>query len=324
MRRNFFFSCLMSLPVLVSCSVSSVFTGHSDSALISADGTLGHWEVQKRFDYGSIPDAAQLGAMQVIDYGFLVTTAGFVNDTFGITAGPDDDVRYTTDGGGTWTKTRSALHCRAGLEIVDEKTAWNCGNGGTRVSTDGGRSWKTVAPSPCASLSFLDGRTGWAANAIVLAATDDGGATWTRLYPPLGDNEIVAIALRTTRDGYILDNAGDLFVTADGGLTWEARFFATADGGRMINPVSGPRAAMRFLDKEHGIVVYDLTDRSVWFAVTADGGLSWTTAEIMGLKNQSYYYHLFLSPDGHWLTATDDFATGKNYSIVLHYVPPIA
>ena len=93
--------------------------------------------------------------------------AGFHDDGFGITVGYSGDVRYTTDGGQLWTSAENKSWCRYGLDIVDEKTAWHCGNGGhVRASTDGGQTWQTVAdfgpnqPDHCRFLSFLDAKTG--------------------------------------------------------------------------------------------------------------------------------------------------------------------
>ena len=103
----------------------------------------GHWEIVRQIDYGSIPETNLKGANDPAYLLYLVTVAGFHSDAFGITVGPDDDVRYTTDGGQSWTRSTNALHCRHGLEVVDEYVAWHCGNGGTRVSTDGGQTWDT-------------------------------------------------------------------------------------------------------------------------------------------------------------------------------------
>ena len=252
----------------------------------------------------------------------MVTLAGFLTDAFGITVGPDDDVRYTTDGGQSWTKAASALHCRHGLEIVNEKVAWHCGNGGTRISINGGQSWQTVTTSACPYLSFLNAQTGWAASPYVLQATFDGGVSWENVTLPFASQNIAAIDLRTANDGYVLDTAGNLFVTTDGGQNWEIHSLGLKTGERLIPTTEGPKAVMRFVDTQQGIVVFDLSDGTVWFTITSDGGQSWQRAEISELRDQSYYYHLYLTRDGHLLTVTDDFNNGTNTSLVLHYQQP--
>jgi photosystem II stability/assembly factor-like uncharacterized protein len=287
----------------------------------SGFATPGRWEEVRRIEYGKIPFDKLSGDLGPAYLVYPVTVAAFHDGTFGLSAGPDDDVRYTADGGTSWTRASGALFCRHGLEIVDEKVAWHCGNGGTRRTVDGGRTWQTVAPSACPNLSFLDAQSGWSASSYELKATDDGGAAWRILASPAGDGHIAAIALRTRGDGYVLDDEGTLYATADGGKSWEARSLGLKSNERLIPSANGPRAAMRFVDDRNGIIVYDLLDRSVWFAVTGDGGRTWEKAEISVLRDQSYYFQIFLSRDGRWLTVTDDFNNGRNMSIVFQYVP---
>ncbi|MBN1200230.1 MAG: hypothetical protein JXJ20_00100 [Anaerolineae bacterium] len=285
----------------------------------------GHWEIVSRTEYYNIPEENLKGDIGPAYLLYLVSLAGFHTDTFGIAVGPDDDVRFTTDGGQSWTKAASELHCRHGLEIVDERVAWHCGNGGTRLSTNGGQSWQTVAPSRCPFLSFLDAQTGWSASPSSLQATTDGGTSWNAISLPPGTQRIAAIALRTADDGYVLDTTGALFVTTTGGLSWEVHSLGLKAGEQLIaGAASGPYAVMRFLDAQNGMVVFALPDRdrTVWFAITRDGGQSWQRAEILELLDQSYYYHLFLSRDGRLLTATDSFLNGENISILLRYQEP--
>jgi photosystem II stability/assembly factor-like uncharacterized protein len=282
----------------------------------------GHWEIVSRTDYYNIPKENLKGDIAPAYQIYMVSLAGFHTDSFGIAVGPDDDVRYTTDGGQSWTKAAGELYCRHGLEIVDERVAWHCGNGGTRVSTNGGQSWQTVAPSNCPFLSFLDAQTGWAASLFSLQTTTDGGTSWNDIALPLDAQKVAAVNLQTADDGYVLGTAGDLFVTTDRGQSWEVRSLGLQTGEQLLTSTSGPYAAMRFLDAQHGLVVFALADRTVWFAITQDGGRSWQRAEISELRDQSYYYHLFLSRDGRLLTVTDSFLNGENVSIVLRYQEP--
>ena len=313
---------ILAALVLGSCTTASLPASPAAKPDSSNLTFPGHWEVVRQLDYGHLAKADLKGEIGPAYLLYLVTLAGFHTETFGITVGPDDDVRYTTDSGQSWTKTASALHCRFGLEIVDEKIAWHCGNGGTRVSADGGQIWQTVAPSPCPYLSFLDAQIGWAASPYVLQVATNGGTSWRTLALPSDLKSIATIALRTDKDGYVLDTAGHLFVTADGGQSWQVSSLGLKPDERLIPSTSGPKAVMRFVDAQHGIVVFDLADRSVWFALTSDGGHSWQRAEITTLRDQSYYYQLYLTRDGRLLTVTDDFDGGANVSTVLRYEQP--
>jgi photosystem II stability/assembly factor-like uncharacterized protein len=310
LRKRLMLILLLVLVALAGCAPASPGGG------IAAPG---RWEVVRRIDYDSLPKTALKGDIGPAYLYYAVSLAGFQTDAFGVTVGPDDDVRYTTDGGASWTKSPNALHCRHGLDIVDDRVAWHCGNGGTRVSTDGGRTWRTVAPSPCPSLSFLDARTGWAASAYRLQATADGGATWTDVALPPGMDDIAAVALRTPADGILLDKKGAVYVTADGGKSWRALppGLGLKAEERLISGIN-PMATMRFFDARRGMAVFDLSDGSVWSALTLDGGQTWQRAEIAELRGRSTYYHLYLAHDGRLLTATDDF-NGQHQSVLLRY-----
>jgi photosystem II stability/assembly factor-like uncharacterized protein len=301
------------------CAPASPTWAHPASAGLLSSG---HWEITRQIDYYALPETDLRGEIRPNYVPYMVTLAGFHTGDFGLTAGPDDDVRYTTDGGQTWTKAPSALHCRHGLEIVDENVAWHCGNGGTRLSTDGGQTWKTVSPSACPYLSFLDAQTGWAASPYEIQATHDSGVSWEKIAKPAAMQDIAAITLRTVNDGAVLDAAGSLFVTQDGGRNWDIRSLGLRTGERLLVSTSGPLAVIRFLDARQGMLIFDLPDRTVWSAVTLDGGQTWQRREILELRDQSYYYHLFLSQDVSLLTVTDDFNNGKNVSLVLKYRQP--
>jgi len=309
----------LSLFSATSCSVHFDPRQRTD-AIPFGEGPPGRWEKIKTIAYYDIPAEHLKGAITPAYLLYMVTVAGFHNESFGISAGPDDDVRYTVDGGEVWTRAEGELHCRHGLEIVDELNAWHCGNGGTRVTEDGGRTWTTVTQSPCPILSFLDSQTGWAASPYLLQETIDGGESWTTLIPPVDEGAIAAAAYSGPGAGYILDTFGALHRTANSGKTWEASSIGLAAGELLVPSYNGPRATLRFVDEQHGVLVYDLEDRSVWFAVTADGGQTWQREEIAELRDQATYFQLFLSQDGSLLTVTNDFNNGTNVSTVFRYV----
>jgi BNR/Asp-box repeat len=316
------FCVILGVVLLAGCSLTHLPIWPA-AAPASIDFSIsGHWEVIRQINYNSIPATSLQGDLGPAYRLYLVTLAGFYDDTYGITVGPDDDVRYTLDGGQSWTKAASALHCRHGMDIVDKDVAWHCGNGGTRVSTDGGRTWQTVSPSACPYMSFVDAQVGWTASPYVLEATHDGGASWDKVTLPSTVQDISAIALRSTDAGYILDAAGNLFMTGDAGITWASSSLGLNKGERLLVTTNGPRTVLRFFNARNGMAVFDLPDRTVWFAVTSDGGQTWQRAEILALRDRSYYYLLYLSRDGSLLTATDDFDHGANVSLVLKYHGP--
>ncbi len=250
--------------------------------------------------------------LQKSAYTHAVNYAGFLNESFGITVGYAGEVHYTTDGGATWPLASNKSMCRFGLEIVDEQTAWHCGNGGhVRKSTDGGKTWSEVAnfgpnePNQCRFLSFLDDTTGWAATPSELAATNDGGQTWQKITPPEGFLAISAIELRTPQDGYLLGSSGKLYVTSDGGQTWTAQDLAfTKDA--FTSKMPSPLAALRFTDEKHGLIILTRGNADegyfVWSAYTEDGGGTWREDRVPVAKGIPF---LFLARDGSTLTVVD-------------------
>jgi photosystem II stability/assembly factor-like uncharacterized protein len=229
------------------------------------------------------------------------TVIGFLNETFGITAGYAGEVHYTTDGGKTWPQGAAQSACRFGLEIVDENLAWTIGNWGeVRYSNDGGKTWQAAGDIPASRghlISFIDAATGWAGNYDNLFATGDGGKTWTDIVLPQDLKGITAIHLRTSAEGFLVDSGGTLYVTNDGGLSWIAK---PLDLEKPISPITDlPMGVVRFTDSGHGVIIVNLKDSggaltALW---TADGGTTWTR-EILPVKVGV----LFLTRDAEFLT----------------------
>ena len=252
--------------------------------------------------------------------------AGFLDETHGITVGYSGEVHYTTDGGRTWPAAANQSLCRFGLDIVSPQAAWHCGNGGIGFSSDGGKTWTnekgtyyTSDSYPCRFLSFLDARTGWAANDSDLTRIDNGGDTWTAIKLPTGfGGSIAAINLRTVKDGYVLDSAGDVWITADGGKTWTSRPLGLAGGAIATSKL--PLAVVHFSDAANGVVVARLAGIAAKFVAlrTADGGATWQTEPFgLALGATDDVTSLFLAHDGIDLTVLDS----NNAVTMLRYEP---
>ena len=234
--------------------------------------------------------------------------AGFLNDTYGITVGYAGECHYTKDGGKTWPKAENTSYCRFGLEILDENNAWHSGNAAQiGVSNDGGKSWRLVQnfgggePEHCRYISFINSTTGWMASLTKLGVTVDGGKSWTSVKLPKNTTQISAIAAVSQDAVYLLDtgsNGGTLYFTDNGGQKWST---FTLGGKWDFYPVSRTPvpAAMRFFDKDHGIIIANCKGGQLWELDTNNGGKDWTKAAISGPKPTG---SLFLSPDGKFLT----------------------
>jgi photosystem II stability/assembly factor-like uncharacterized protein len=230
--------------------------------------------------------------------------AGFYDNKNGITVGPSGECHYTENAGKSWPSGTNFSACRYGLEIVDAKIAWHCGNGGhVRLSMDGGHSWMPVAdfgrptPNQCRFLSFVDDQTGWIASPYgMMAKTIDGATTWNAVKLPEGMDDIAAISLLTKDIGYILDMSGMLYKTNDGGQTWSSSESGFKDAPMAMKLLT-PQEAMRFIDEKHGVIVACLNDDKVYASITTDGGKTWKREKIPGSMGP-----VFLSRDGRTLT----------------------
>jgi photosystem II stability/assembly factor-like uncharacterized protein len=203
------------------------------------------------------------------------------------------------------------------LDIVDVQVAWQCSLGPVRVSTDGARTWQAVTDyGNCRQLSFLDAETGWIATSHQLGMTADGGQTWEDVPLPEGVQEIAAISLRTSTDGYLLDIDGVLYVTADAGQSWSPHTLGLDLEGNTIPSRETASAAVRFVDADRGLVVMHLAgglSSRVVALRTADGGRTWEQEDV---TTTSLLVALYLSHDGSVLTITDHAETKV---IVLRY-----
>ena len=254
---------------------------------------------------------------------------GFLNETFGITSGPNGEVHYTNDGGKTWPAGNNSSMCRFGLDIVNENIAWNCGNGANvRVTVDGGKTWKEASdfgdfePDHCRFISFLDDKTGWIASPTRLASTNDGGKNWHEMNLPQGVTQISSIYLRTANDGYLLDSNGILYITGDSGKTWSSQDlgFGKLDlkDGRKINV---PNSAICFNSLSTGIIVINTKDTNGWKTCvlnTADSGKTWTQEQLPLSDTYNKMLKVYLSKDGKLLT----LANIDNNTIILKSTAP--
>jgi len=156
-------------------------------------------------------------------------------------------------------------------------------------TTTGGSSWARtgLVASPAASapsaFEFVDANHGWllvdiesSSNFSVaeLYRTQDGGATWERLEAPSGG--IVRFVTPTL--GFISGGpTGDkLFVTRDGGTSWQAVTVELPQAFSQALPVYGTPS---FKDAKTGVLPVTLGGTgatAVAFYLTSDGGATWT------------------------------------------------
>lgn len=291
-------------------------------------------------------DSSPWQVIRLLEFDRQVALAGFSGEQSGIIVQQLDGLaRRTTDGGQTWNTLENqcespsdpGCECQSmsmsycfGLDVVDEQVAWQCGSDNSVcLTTNGGQAWQSITehsatyPNQCRFLSFLDAKIGWSATPLRLLATEDGGTSWTEIALPEKGQRITTVARRTTVDGYVLDDRGNLLVTHDAGESWTTRSLGLEDGEQLLSQCNAA-TTMRFSDADNGIVVFSSITNGqtgqTWVARTSDGGQTWQREQLPSIpeiRGSIYYHHL--SHDGKTLTIT---GTSGRQAAVLRYQAP--
>jgi hypothetical protein len=236
-------------------------------------------------------------ARKVSPSGAIFNVAEFIDDKRGYALGnvagyAAGATMWTEDSGATWSYNELILpgcvqFCDVhGLDVVGKDLIWVGTDYATvYFSADSGKTFQPVTdPGPAALtftyVSFVDARMGWVGYPSEIFSTQDGGATWTRLTLPGGVEKIAAIDRPSASEGYVLDGAGRLHKTADDGKTWTTQDLGL--GKAVLVNTELPNAAMRFPDRDHGVIVLALVDDGgkVRSLRTSDGGATWEKAEL--------------------------------------------
>lgn len=269
-------------------------------------------------------------------YNKPVRISAFLNEQFGIAGGfsGEGKLRYTEDGGKTWTLNENSGGCIYGLDIVNANIIWVAGRikgasfstpGGLRLSRDGGKNLGSTLnfknnPGEI-PMSFVDDKRGWLSQSNKLHETLDGGETWNEISLPDDAGNIKGVGLCDTEGGLkglFLNSTGTVFSTADSGKTWSSSKLPIDEkySGMKLGTFESAAAAIRFSDGENGLVAMSLTGKQTVRIVafrTKDGGATWqdeVVAETMG--------SLFISPDARYITCCYDYP-GKSTLTVYRY-----
>lgn len=194
---------------------------------------------------------------------------------------------------GAWTKQNSRsfawLHA---VYFLNENQGWAVGSkGALLVTNDGGQGWRALPhPTEDALLDvyFADAQNGWLVcerniydlktndeARTYLLRTADGGTSWTKINVVGLDVDARLVRALFTRDGrgWTFGEAGALFTTRDGGVSWERQRVPTRHlllGGAFLNGAQGW-----------------LVGAGATILQTTDGGATWHADTIVGVSSQT-------------------------------------
>jgi photosystem II stability/assembly factor-like uncharacterized protein len=189
----------------------------------------------------------------------------------------------TSDGGQHWARQLTGEGGAAGffgdsLQFFDKAHGFVFADGSPGQlfrTTNGGGRWESVK-LPVASvgrIAFADARFGWLLSKgpnPSLYETRDAASNWKRLPDPPRD--AIDLALRGPSEAYLGTVSGDglhIYVSTDGGFSWQRRNLAIPGGG-------GGVALVR-LPPDRGVIVR--VDNQLWLT-SLDFGASWWSAKL--------------------------------------------
>ncbi|TDA70310.1 MAG: hypothetical protein D9V47_01860 [Clostridia bacterium] len=222
--------------------------------------------------------------------------------------------RDVTPQGASWSDRYTEISYIRGSSFLDAQTArlavWHDGEPSIKVwaTADGGSTWRQ-APVPARSagvdMDFVNNRDGWllvhqgaatGSEAVDVFRTTDGGNNWTRVsgagtedYRPAPGNlpfggGKTGIGFADPATGWVSGYAPAqgalwLYVTRDGGITWEE------ERGLRLPPAYRESEAEtlppRFFDARRGVlpVVFWYAGTNMVFYSTKDGGRTWSAGQ---------------------------------------------
>lgn len=207
-----------------------------------------------------------------------VPAAGAHGDAMGVALPPGSQTEFAAghdifmrsdDGGRTWASVKPAL---PGTDIhgfaasaVSPNTfyAYVVGSGLFR-SADTGKTWQKAGEASGATMSMTVAKSGggdvlYANTMEGVQRSRDGGKTWEAV------REVGGATLNAVGETVYAAAGGVVFVSSDGGMTWDRKTFTRGGAVLVAAAPTNPKT------------VYVLTDKlEVWRS--ADGGMSWKRA----------------------------------------------
>lgn len=220
---------------------------------------------------------------------FLNATTGYLSVIYANPGNVDPSILKTTDGGLHWSRVGTQVYYTdMTFNFLDEQTGYITTAGGVRKTTNGGLSYSIVFPTTNTNfvdLHFLNNNVGYGisssnffvgGNGRFITKTIDGGQHWEMLdtlvsWAPniVFSKEAQDLVEVNPLTKFLSTNAGDVYVSRDGGSSWRCDLTLTRDTLQY--------SAKKGLLLKNDSLLYILDRR---FYVTGDGGLNWISRDL--------------------------------------------
>jgi photosystem II stability/assembly factor-like uncharacterized protein len=301
------FAVLLLGFVIAGCGTSSTATGSSASKVPTP--TLAPTQTAT-----TTPTSAPTKAPSAPGRPVTLSSIHMI-DTMKGWALTDTRVLRTTDGANTWHDVTPKYSAQGQIRIIGDflttSVAWVAISQGSSAATtpiyhtiDGGATWQqgTVQASPVGvvSLNFINVQDGWLLTSQGAAAgseevdiwrSTDSGTTWTKVASanPANDDKPGTLPFGGDKTGMNFVNATTgwvtgteprddfvwLYVTHDGGSTWQHQTLPLPTQGNGVQVVAQPP---KFFTASEGILpaIIDMPNTPyTYIYVTHDGGATW-------------------------------------------------
>ncbi len=287
---------------------------------------------------GALPQATLQapapGSLQLADLQLLTPAVGWAvgSRCAGAPGHCTGAVLATSDGGATWSALPAPPSALVGLQFVSTSQGWVWGPDGAWATADGGRTWSPLSV-PAGGVSFLDfvdaahgwmgafgGGCGLQGCGAAVYATSDGGRVWRNVavnagpgpVPPGARANLPWVVFRTggglsASDAWLFaSDPGAVYVTADGGSTWNRTILKGGASGVAFQGTSGWVATEGCIPGPcTGPHANDAAD----LYRSADGGRTWTWAAAL----PGFPTGLSAAPGGAAVWVLDQPANGTVY-----------
>lgn len=236
----------------------------------------------------------QVNQKMITDFRNRNDKCQFISETVGWVFS-NEAIYKTIDGGNTWGLQEVATN--GGFVIngyfIDELHGLSVGNNGKIVFThDGGLNWSQNSNSEdyLSRITYSDKYHGWVMSAKKIGMTSDGGRNWSFKALDLPrTGQLNDLFFLNSKKGWVIGERNSIFITIDGGETWEKR---------VINP-NFAFTALHFVNENKGFVV----GLSGVIMTTVDGGRTWES--ILNFRTNTYKDIMFVNELNGWIVGTD-------------------